>query len=108
MANTATLSEYPAGKIVISGRSDFGRSDSTLIPLAILHHRTISPGAKLVYSKLLNYAWAGARANNKRLATDLGISPRAVRNYVTELREAHLLDVQTRPGKANLYTVSTM
>jgi hypothetical protein len=107
MAKSATLHEFTAGKIFVSGNSRFGRADATLIPLAILHHQTISPGAKLVYSKLLNYAWSGTHASNKRLAADLGISPRAVGNYVAELRRAQLLDVQTHPGKANLYTIST-
>jgi len=60
-----------------------------------------------VYSKLLNYAWVNVAASNKRLATDLGMSTRGVRNYVAELRAAHLVDVQTRAGKPNFYTVST-
>lgn len=107
MATTATLGYHPAGKIVINGRAHFGQLNSTLIPIAILHHQKLSPGAKLVYSKLLNYGWAGAPANTKRLASDLGISPRSVRNYVAELRSARLLEVQTHPGKASLYTVST-
>ena len=107
MANAATLRTYPAGTIAINGPARLDRARSTVIPLAILHHKSISSGAKLVYSKLLNYAWAGAAGSNKRLATDLGMSPRAVRNHVVELRKARLLEVQTRPGKPNVYTVST-
>ena len=108
MANAATVREYPAGKIIIDGAVPLDRANSTLIPIAILHHQTISPGAKLVYSKLLSYAWAGAAASNKLLAGDLGISPRGLRNNVAELRDAHLLEVQTRPGKPNVYSVSTL
>ena len=107
MANAATLRTYPAGTIAINGPAQLDRAQSTLIPLAILHHKTISSGAKLVYSKLLNYAWVGGAGNHKRLAADLGLSPRAVRNHVDELRKARLLRVQTRPGKPNVYTVST-
>ena len=108
MANATAPREFSAGAIRINGRAQFGQSNSTLIPLAILHHQVISPGAKLVYSKLLNYASAGAPASTKRLAADLGISPRGVRNHVAELRHARLLQVETNPGKANLYTVSTV
>lgn len=107
MANSATLHEFTAGNILVSGNSRFGRADATLIPLAVLHHQTISQGAKVVYSKLLNSALNGTQVSNKRLAADIGISPRAVGNYVAELRRSQLLDVQTHPGKANLYTIST-
>ena len=101
MANAATVHAHPAGK------THLDRANSTLIPIAILHHQALSPGAKLVYSKLLNYAWTSAEASNTRLASDLGLSTRGVRNYVAELRAAQLLEVQTRPGKPNCYTVST-
>ena len=105
MANGATLD---AGQIILKGRTRFGAADSTLIPIAILHHQSLSPRAKLVYSKLLNYAWASAAASNKRLATDLAMSTRGVRNYVAELRAAQLVDVQTRPGKPNFRSGSTI
>ena len=107
MANTATVYAHAAGKIIIEGAAHLDRANSTLIPIAILHHQSLSPGAKLVYSKLLNYAWTSAAASNKRLATDLAMSTRGVRNYVAELRAAQFVDVQTRPGKPNFYTVST-
>ena len=107
MANAATLPTYLARTIAIKGPAQFDRAQSTVIPLAILHHKTISPGAKLVYSTLLNYARVGGAGNHKRLAADLALSPRAVRNHVDELRKARLLGVQTRPGKPNIYTVST-
>ena len=108
MANTATVRSYPAGKIIINNPALLERAASTLIPIAILHHQTISSGAKLVYSKLLNYASSDTHTRNGRLAADLGISPRALRNYVAELRQAQLLKVQMRPGKPNVYSLSTL
>jgi len=107
MANSAAVDAYPAGKITIQGPARLDRANSTPIPIAILHHPALSAGAKLVYSKFLNYAWASATASNKRLAADLGMSTRGIRNYVAELKAAQLVRVQTQPGKPNSYTVST-
>jgi hypothetical protein len=104
MANGATLD---AGQIILRGRTRFGAADSTLIPIAILHHQSLSPRAKLVYSKLLNYAWVGTSASTRRLASDLGFSPRGVRYCIDELTAARLLSVETRPGKPNAYALTT-
>ena len=104
MANGATLD---AGQIILRGRTRFDAADSALIPTAILHHQSLSPRAKLVYSKLLNYAGIGTSASTKRLASDLGISPRGVRYCIDELTAARLLFVETRPGKPNAYALTT-
>jgi hypothetical protein len=79
---------------------------ASLIPNPIIENRKIGPGAKLVYSKLLDYAWAGETATNNRLAADLAVSPRSVRNYVAELKVAGLVRVRLQPGKPSAYTLT--
>ena len=82
--------------------------DVSLIPVAIIANKEIGPGAKLVYSKLWNYAWANETATNNRLATDLGVSPRSIRNYVTALKTAGLVRVQLQPGRPSSYTLISL
>jgi hypothetical protein len=84
-----------------------GRTDSaSLIPTAIIVSKKIGPGAKLVYSKLLDYASTGKTATNNGLASDLAVSPRSVRNYVAELKTAGLVRVRQQPGKPNAYQLT--
>jgi hypothetical protein len=91
-----------SGRIEVAGR--YPRSaQSSLLPLAIIANKEIGPGAKLLYSKLLDYAQRGETATNNRLAPDLSVSPRSVRNYMAELKSARLVEVHRHPGKPNSY-----
>lgn len=83
-------------------------SDASLIPLAIFANDKIGPGAKLAYSKLLSYAAIKDTATNRRLAEDLAVSPRSVRNYISELKSAGLIKVRLHPGKPSTYQLTTM
>jgi hypothetical protein len=46
-------------------------------------------------------------ATNNRLAVDLAISPRSVRNYITALKHAGLIKVRSHPGKPNSYALAS-
>ena len=96
---------------IASGRIEFANShriliDASLIPTTIIQNRAIGPGAKLAYSKLIEYARGREVATNNRLAADLVVSPRSVRNYIASLRAAGLVQVRRHPGKPNSYRLT--
>lgn len=100
MANIA--SPMPAGRTELIG--PFPRAQETsVVPLAIIRNKEIRPGAKLVYSKLLDYASTNVTASTRRLAADLAVSPRSVRNYIAALKDAGLVKVRLHPGKPSSY-----
>ena len=104
MANIAT--PIAAGQIKLARTYSTARANTSFVPTAIIASTTIGPGPKLVYSKLLTYAVTNEAATNNRLATDLAVSPRSVRNYITALKSAGLIRVRSHPGKPNSYTLS--
>lgn len=80
----------------------------TTIPNAILRFPGITPGAKLLYVLLLSYAWNSGSCfpGQDRVADDLGVSERSVRNYITELETVGLLRIKQRGlGQTNIYYV---
>ena len=96
---------------IASGRIEFVNSyrilaDASFIPTTIIQNRTIGPGAKLAYSKLIQYARGREVATNNRLAADLAVSPRSVRNYIAALQDAQLVQVSRHPGKPNSYRLT--
>ena len=96
---------------IVSGRIGLASShrafaDASLIPAAVIQNTTIGPGAKLAYSKLIEYARGREVATNNRLAADLVVSPRSVRNYIAALRAAGLVHVRRHPGKPNSYRLT--
>lgn len=61
----------------------------TQIPNAVMLRKDITPLAKLVYGYLKHLAWRGdAAAPLEQIADDLGVSPRALQDYMKELRKA--------------------
>ena len=102
MANVAA-----PGQIQIVG-SAIPRSRATLIPRPIIAHPEISPGAKLVYSKLLEYGRGTDNPTHNRIAAELGVSPRSVRNYINDLKDVGLIEVRAHAGKTNSYRVSAV
>lgn len=95
----------PAGRIELVGPLPRSR-EAALLPTAIIQSKRIGPGAKLVYSKLLNYAATGVTATNRRLAADLAVSPRSIRNYVAALKDTGLIKVRLHPGKPSSYQLA--
>ncbi len=69
-------------------------------------HKQIGPGAKLVYSTLLTYASTRETATNNRLAADLAVSPRSIRNYIAALKSAGLVKVRLCAGKPSSYQLT--
>lgn len=105
MANLAT--PVASGRIQIMGRYSAPTANTSFIPAGIIGNRKIGPGPKLVYSRLLAYAAMKEPATNNRLAADLAVSPRSVRNYIAALKAAGLVEVLLHPGKASSFRLAT-
>lgn len=80
----------------------------TQIPNAILRDSSLSAPARLVYGLLSSFAWQSDECwvGQEKLGELAGVKDRAIRNYLTELEEAGLLEI-TQQGlqKPNLYTL---
>lgn len=80
----------------------------TSIPNRILRNSVITLGARMCYAMLLSYAWQDdfCFPAQIRLAEDLGIGERTVRQYLNELREAGLITwKQQGLNKPNIYRI---
>lgn len=82
------------------------RVDFIKLPVTLLSRPEISLGAKLVYSELCNFAHGRDEAFPRQdtIAVKLGISVRAVHNYIKELEQHQLIEsVQIGKGMPNKY-----
>jgi len=95
-----------SGHIQLIGAYPTARANTSFVPTAIIANKKIGPGPKLAYSKLLTYALTNEPATNNRLADDLAVSPRSVRNYIAALKSAGLIKVRLHPGKPNSYALA--
>jgi hypothetical protein len=70
----------------------------TIIPNVVLTARRLSPGSRLLYGLLKMYAWQSGNAypGQQRLAEEMGVSTRQIRNYQKELEAAGLLRIEQR------------
>ena len=89
-------------------RKQLQTSDVLWMPNAIIADTKLTPGAKFLYSVLLNHSWKAPIVcpSHGALAREIGASVRATRNYIDELKRAKLIALQTRPGKPSLYSVA--
>jgi DNA-binding transcriptional ArsR family regulator len=104
MANVAAA--VGSGRIQLIGRFSPSPGNTTFIPTAIIGNKNIGPGSKLVYSRLLAYAATNEAATNNRLAADLAVSPRSIRNYIAALKGAGLVEVRHYPGKPRTFKLA--
>jgi hypothetical protein len=104
MANVAAA--VGSGRIQLIGRFSTSPEETTFIPTAIIGNKNIGPGPKLVYSQLLAYAATNEAATNNRLAADLAVSPRSIRNYLSALKVAGLVAVEHYPGKPRSFRLA--
>lgn len=81
----------------------------TQVPNAVLRSNEISPGAKLVYTMLLSYAWHNdfCFPGQERLASDMGVTRQSANTHIKELERKGFIKVARRgQGKPNLYEVN--
>ena len=92
--------------IVLRGADALSQKGFTQVPNALLRHKAISPGAKLVYTMLLSYAWQNdfCFPGQETLAKDMGVTSRSVRTYLKELEAKKFLTIQQQgQGRVNIY-----
>jgi DNA-binding MarR family transcriptional regulator len=73
-----------------------------------LSHKDLSFAAKVVYAKLLSYAWYNNRVfpGQERMAVDLGSTQQTVSRAIVELEKSGYLEIKRRgQGLTNLYTL---
>src|SRR6266568_431112 len=78
------------------------------LPNFILTDKKLSAYAKLSYALLLSYAWQkdSCFPGQERMAADLGVSDRYLRQALKELQENNYISVERRGlNKTNVYTI---
>ena len=78
------------------------------LPNFILTDKKLSAYAKLSYALLLSYAWQkdSCFPGQERMAADLGVSDRYLRQALKELQESNYIRVERRGlNKTNVYTI---
>jgi len=81
----------------------------TAIPNIVLRSPNLSLQAKMLYALLLSYAWQDGWCfpGQERLAKNMRISDRMVRDYLQELRAIGLIDWEQRGlTKTNVYYIN--
>ncbi|HLW03611.1 MAG TPA: helix-turn-helix domain-containing protein [Ktedonobacterales bacterium] len=76
------------------------------LPKLVLYACNLSRDAKLLYAVLLGYTWQDQRCfpGYQRLCADLEASENAVRTWMRELEDAHLISQRRRgQGQTNVY-----
>jgi len=94
--------------IVLQGFDPVSAGGFTQIPNCLLNNAALSFVAKVVYSKLLSYAWNNNRVfpGQDTMAEDIGTSQPTINRGIKELEEHGWLEVQRRgQGKTNVYVL---
>ncbi len=92
--------------IVLEGFDPISAGGFTQIPNFLLNNKNLTNNAKVVYAKLLSYAWHNNQVfpGQERMAEEIGSSKSTVGRAVQELEEQGWLEIQRRgQGKTNLY-----
>ena len=92
--------------IVLQGFDPISSGGFTQLPNYLLNNHDLTNNAKVVYAKLLSYAWHNNQVfpGQERMAEEIGSSKSTVGRAVQELEEQGWLEIQRRgQGKTNLY-----
>lgn len=84
------------------------RAGFAALPYMVLRDTGLSIGARLSYAVLLMYAWQeGATfAGQVKMAQDVGVSERQLRDYLKELQEKGYIRIKRRGlNRPNLYYI---
>lgn len=94
--------------IILEGFDPVSAGGFTQVPNILLNDKNLTANAKLVYSKLLSYAWFNDRVfpGQERMADEVGLSKSVVNRAVLELQNNGWLEIQRRgQGKTNVYVL---
>jgi DNA-binding MarR family transcriptional regulator len=92
--------------IILEGFDPVSAGGFTQVPNCILNNTELSFAAKVVYAKLLSYAWHNNRVypGQERMAEEIGTSQPTLARSIKELEVCGLLAIIRRgQGKTNLY-----
>lgn len=109
MQKLSSLARFKeAQNILLEGFDPVSAGGFTQVPNFILNSPKLSFAAKVIYAKLLSYAWHNncVFPGQETMAEELGTSQPTVARAIGELQEQSLLDIQRRgQGKTNLYVL---
>jgi len=94
--------------IVLEAFDPVSAGGFTQIPNCVINDAVLSANAKLVYAKLLSYAWHNNLVfpGQERMAQEIGSSQPTVARAILELQTAGYLAIARRgQGLTNLYTL---
>ena len=95
--------------IILKGFDPVSAGGFTQIPNCVLNEKDLSFASKVVYAKLLSYAWNNNRVfpGQERMAEEVGTSQPTITRAITELEKIGYLEVQRRgQGRTNLYILN--
>jgi len=84
------------------------RAGFAALPYMVLRDKRLKVGARLSYAILLSYAWQDGStfAGQTRMAEDLGVSVRQLRDYLKELERFGYIRIKRQGlNKPNLYYI---
>ncbi len=84
------------------------RAGFAALPYMVLRDKRLKVGARLSYAILLSYAWQDGStfAGQTRMAEDLGVSVRQLRDYLKELESFGYIRIKRQGlNKPNLYYI---
>src|SRR5258708_23501895 len=94
--------------IVLDGFDPVSAGGFTQVPNCLLNDKRLSLAAKVVYGKLLSYAWHNDRVfpGQDTMAEEMGTSQPTIARAIIELQKAGYLEIERRgQGQTNLYTL---
>jgi biotin operon repressor len=94
--------------IVLQGFDPVSASGFTQVPNFILNNQQLTPNAKVIYAKLLSYAWHNNAVfpGQDKMAVEIGSSQQSVSRGIKELEDAGYLMITRRgQGMTNIYTL---
>lgn len=109
MDNVGPLVRQRLEQIVIENETL--RAGFAALPYIVLKDTRLSLGARLSYAVLLMYAWQeGATfAGQLKMASDVGVSERQLRNYLQELQGAGYIRIKRQGlNRPNVYYILDM
>ena len=104
MENIGSLVRERLQQVIIE--NEMLRAGFAALPYLVLRDLRLSIGARLAYAVLLMYAWQEGSCfpGQERMAGDLGVSPRNLRRFLTELRNLGYVSwKKLMPGGTNTY-----
>lgn len=109
MERLSTIGRFQAHQnIILHGFDPVSAGGFTQVPNCLLDQTDLSFAAKVVYAKLLSYAWFNNKVfpGQETMAEEIGTSQPTVTRSIQELEEHGWLEVQRRgQGKTNLYVL---